>query len=424
MERHYMKYLIIGSGGREHSLYWRLLNDGSVAIGDVYAAPGNGGIADNYRVDLKIDNFAGIEKFCIEKKIDAVIVGPEAPLVNGIVDYLTQKKIPAFGPTKAAAMLEGSKLFAKSIMNKYKIPTASHNEFNNKKELIKYIKSVKEFPIVIKLDGLAAGKGVGIPESINEALDFININVKEDTKVFVEDFIEGEEASILGLSDGNTVIPLVSAQDHKRIFDGDKGPNTGGMGAYAPAPLINSSMLNRIRKEVLIPTIEGMKKEGIPFKGVLYAGMIIKGNGIKVLEFNARFGDPETQVILPLLNEKLGEVIDRSINGNFKDFKISFKNKYAVTVVMSSGGYPGDYEKGKEITGLNDLSDSIIAFHAGTESKNGRLYTNGGRVLNVTALGNDLIEARNKVYSEIGKIKFDGAFYRKDIGHRALKYFS
>jgi phosphoribosylamine--glycine ligase len=286
-----MKYLIIGSGGREHALYWRLLNDGSAAIDDVYAAPGNGGIADNYRVDLKIDNFAGIEKFCIEKKIGAVIVGPEAPLVKGIVDYLIQKKIPAFGPSKAAAMLEGSKLFAKTIMNKYKIPTASHNEFNNKKELIQYTKSVKEFPIVIKLDGLAAGKGVGIPESINEALDFININVEEDTKVFVEDFIEGEEASILGISDGNTVIPLVSAQDHKRINDGDKGPNTGGMGAYAPAPLINSTMLNRIREEVLMPTVDGMKKEGIPFKGVLYAGLIIKGDSIKVLEFNARFGD-------------------------------------------------------------------------------------------------------------------------------------
>jgi phosphoribosylamine---glycine ligase len=419
-----MKYLIIGSGGREHAMYWRLQSDGSAKPGDVYAAPGNGGIADKNRVDLKIDNFTGIEKFCIEKKIDSVIVGPEAPLVSGIVDYLNGKKIPAFGPTKAAAMLEGSKLFAKNIMNKYKIPTANHNEFNNKSELIKYIKSVKEFPIVIKLDGLAAGKGVGIPESADEALDFINQNVKEDTKVFTEDFIDGEEASILGISDGSTVVPLVSAQDHKRIFDGDKGPNTGGMGAYAPAPLIDSDILKRIRAEVLEPTIEGMRKEGIPFKGVLYAGLIIKGDRIKVLEFNARFGDPETQVILPLLDQKLGDIFDRSIKGSLKDFQISFKNKYTVTVVMSSGGYPGEYEKGKEITGLNSLKDDIIAFHAGTESKNGRLYTNGGRVLNITALGNDLIDAREKVYSEIEKIKFEGAFYRKDIGHRALKYFS
>ena len=210
--------------GGEHALYWRLLNDGSATEGDVYVAPGNGGIDDKYRIDLKQDDFAGLEKICIEKKIDTVIVGPEAPLVNGVVDFLDNKKIPAFGPTKAAAMLEGSKLFAKSIMNKYNIPTAGFNEFNDKNDLIKHIKSVKNFPVVIKLDGLAAGKGVGIPESLNEALDFINNNVKEKSKVFVEDFIEGEEASILGISDGSTIIPLVSAQDHKRIFDGDKGP--------------------------------------------------------------------------------------------------------------------------------------------------------------------------------------------------------
>ncbi len=419
-----MKYLIIGSGGREHALYWRLQSDGSAKQDDVYAAPGNGGIADSSRVVLKTDDFGGIEKFCIEKKIDAVIVGPEAPLVSGIVDYMNRKKIPAFGPTKAAAMLEGSKLFAKSIMNKYRIPTANHYEFNDKSELIKYIKSAVEFPLVIKLDGLAAGKGVAIPESANEALDFINMNVNEGTKVFIEDFIDGEEASILGISDGSTVIPLVSAQDHKRIFDGDKGPNTGGMGAYAPAPLVDERLLARIRKEVLEPAVDGMKKEGIPFKGVLYAGLIIKGDTIKVLEFNARFGDPETQVILPLLNEKLGDIVDRSINGNLNNFHISFKNKYALTVVMSSGGYPGNYEKGKEITGLNSLNGEIIAFHAGTESKNGRIYTNGGRVLNITSLGNDLMDARNKVYGEIGKIKYEGAFFRKDIGHRALGYFS
>ncbi|MFH0976593.1 MAG: phosphoribosylamine--glycine ligase [Spirochaetota bacterium] len=417
-----MKYLIIGSGGREHALHWRLLNDGSAD--EVYAAPGNGGIGDKYRINLRTDDFKGIAKFCTEKKIDTVIVGPEAPLADGIIDYMDQQKIPAFGPCKAAAMLEVSKLFAKKIMNKYNIPTAGYSEFENKTELIKYIQTVKEFPIVIKLDGLAAGKGVGIPETKKEAQDFINSNVKENTRVFVEEFIEGEEASILGISDGGTIIPLVSAQDHKRIFDGDKGPNTGGMGAYAPAPLIDSSKLERINKEVLIPTIEGMKKEGIPFKGVLYAGLILKGNDIKVLEFNARFGDPETQVILPLLNEKLGDIIQGSICGKLNDFKISFKNEYAVTVVMSSGGYPGDYAKGKEISGLDTLDENILAFHAGTARKNGRLYTNGGRVLNVTALGHDLIEARKKVYNEIQKIKFDGAFYRNDIGHRALKYFT
>jgi phosphoribosylamine---glycine ligase len=416
-----MKYLVIGSGGREHAICWRLLNDGSAK--EVYAAPGNGGIADIFRVNIKADDFAGIAKFCAVKKIDIVIVGPEGPLVDGVVDYLNKEKIPAFGPVKAAAMLEGSKLFAKYIMNKYNIPTAGHYEFNSKDSLIKHIKSIREFPVVIKLDGLAAGKGVGIPETQEEALEFINLNVTDNTKVFVEDYIDGEEASILGISDGDTIIPLVTAQDHKRIFDGDKGPNTGGMGAYAPAPLVDKQMLERIQKEILTPTINAMKSEGVPFKGVLYAGMIIKGNNIKVLEFNARFGDPETQVIVPLLNEKLGDIFERSINGNLSNFSITFQDKYAVTVVMSSGGYPGSYVKGKEITGLETLSDRIVAFHAGTESTNGRYYTSGGRVLNITALGKDLPEARDIIYSEIDKIKFEGAFYRKDIGHRALKYF-
>ncbi len=416
-----MKYLVIGSGGREHTICWRLLNDGSAT--EVYAAPGNGGIANNFRADIKTDDFTGIARFCTEKKIDTVIVGPEAPLVDGIIDYLKKERIPAFGPVKAAAMLEGSKLFAKNIMNKYNIPTAGHYEFRSKDALIRHIKNTKEFPVVIKLDGLAAGKGVGIPETQEEALDFIGLNVNNTAKVFVEDYIDGEEASILGISDGDTIIPLVSAQDHKRIYDGDKGPNTGGMGAYAPAPLIDKKKLERIHKEILMPTINAMKKEGIPFRGVLYAGLILKGDNIKVLEYNARFGDPETQVILPLLNEKLGDIFERSINGNLKDFQISFKEKYAVTVVMSSGGYPGSYARGKEITGLGKLSERIIAFHAGTESKNGKYYTNGGRVLNITALGKDLPEARDIIYSEIEKIKFDGAFYRKDIGHRALKYF-
>lgn len=417
-----MKYLVIGSGGREHSLYWRLSVDGSA--NEVYVAPGNGGIPGKFRADIKIDDFKGIAKFCAEKKIDVVVVGPEAPLVGGIINYLNNEKIPAFGPTKSAAMLEGSKLFAKSIMNKYNIPTAGFNEFKNKNELIRHIKSLKNFPVVIKLDGLAAGKGVGIPETKEEALNFINLNVKDDTKVFVEDYIEGEEVSVLGISDGESIIPLVSAQDHKRIYDGDKGPNTGGMGAYAPAPLLDKKKFDRIRKEILEPTIRGMQNEGIPFKGVLYAGCILNGDTINVLEFNARFGDPETQVILPLLNEKLGDLLEKSINGNLNNFQISFKNQYAVSVVMSSGGYPGDYEKGKEINGLDKLSENILVFHAGTEYKNGKHYTNGGRVLNITAIGEDMLKARKKIYDEIEKIKFDGSFYRKDIGHRAIKYFS
>ncbi len=417
-----MKYLIVGSGGREHALSWRLLSDGSAK--EVYVAPGNGGIREEYRIDLDVSDFEGISSFCTEKGIDSVIVGPEAPLVGGIVDYLEEQKIPVFGPSKRAAMLEGSKLFAKTIMGKYGVPTAGHKEFNSKNELLDYIKEIKYFPIVIKLDGLAAGKGVGIPENRDEAIDFVNKNVKEDTNVFVEDFIDGEEASVLGISDGDVILPLVAAQDHKRIFDGDKGPNTGGMGAYAPAPVMDEEKLKRVYSEVLKPTIDGMKNEGIPFKGVLYAGLILKGDDIKVLEFNTRFGDPEVQVILPLLNEKLGDIVDKSINGRLKDMDISFMNKCAITVVMSSGGYPGAYEKGKEISGLNNLNDNIIAFHAGTSSKDGKYYTNGGRILNVTATGDTFTSAKDAVYSEIDKISFDGAFYRKDIGHRALKYFS
>ncbi len=415
-----MKYLIVGSGGREHALYWRLLNDGSAE--EVYVAPGNGGIKDEYRVNIDINEFEKISNFCTEKKIDAVIVGPEAPLVGGIVDYLQGKKIPVFGPSKKAAMLEGSKLFAKSIMEKYKVPTANYKNLNSKKEILNYIEGIKDYPVVIKLDGLAAGKGVGIPENRQQAVEFVNENVSENTKAFIEDFIDGEEASVLGISDGETIIPLVAAQDHKRIFEGDRGPNTGGMGAYAPTPVMGRDKLDIVYSRILKPVIDGMKKEGMPFKGVLYAGCILKGNDIKVLEFNARFGDPEVQVILPLLNQKLGDVIENSISGNLKNMEITFKDKCALTVVMSSGGYPGNYEKGREIKGLNDVSKNIIVFHAGTKSENGRCYTNGGRVLNVTAAGDTFIDARNAVYGEIDKISFEGAFYRRDIGHRAMKY--
>jgi phosphoribosylamine---glycine ligase len=318
-------------------------------------------------------------------------------------------------------MLEGSKLFAKTIMERYKIPTAAHIDFTEKKNILEYIEGIKTYPIVIKLDGLAAGKGVGIPGDRKEAIDFVVNNAREDTKVFIEDFIDGEEASVLGVSDGNSILSFVAAQDHKRIFDGDNGPNTGGMGAYAPAPVVNETTLKLVHDTILQPTIDGMKKEGIPFKGILYAGLIIKGDIIKVLEFNARFGDPETQVILPLLNGKLGDLIQGSINGNLSAMNISFMDKHAISVVMSSGGYPGDYKKGVEIMGLDSVSNEIMIFHAGTKRENNIVYTNGGRVLNVTAIGNSLIKARQKVYDEIGRISFKGAHYRKDIAYRALK---
>jgi len=413
-----MKYCVIGSGGREHTIAWRLLNDGSAS--EVYVLPGNGGIEDRFRVDIPINDFPAIEKFCIEKDIDTIIVGPEAPLVEGIVDYFLEKNIPVFGPTKKAAMLEGSKLFAKMIMEKYGVPTAAHDDFTDKELLREHIQSRNDFPLVIKLDGLAAGKGVCVAMDKKEALDFIAENVAEGQKVFVEEFIDGEEASVLGISDGETILTFTAAQDHKRIFDGDTGPNTGGMGAYAPAPVMDAAKLERVYNEVLKPTIDGMRSEGIPFRGILYAGIITKGDDIKVLEFNVRFGDPEAQVILPLLNEKLGDIIQGSIQGTLGSMNITFREKHAITVVMASGGYPGSYDKGKIITGLDAVSDDVIVFHAGTKNDNGTILTSGGRVLNVTAVGDSLVDAREMVYREIQKIRFDGAFYRKDIAHRAL----
>jgi len=414
-----MKFLIIGSGGREHTIAWRLLNDGSAE--EVYVAPGNGGIDPAYRIDIDVDDFNGIADFCAEKKIDMVIVGPEVPLVKGIVDFLSGRGIPAFGPSKKAAQLEGSKLFAKTIMEKYNVPTAGHHDFVGKKKLLEFVEKQTSFPMVIKLDGLAAGKGVGIPESKEEAIAFINENVTEETRIFVEDFLTGEEVSVLGISDGKTIKAFISAQDHKRIFEGDKGPNTGGMGAYGPAPVATPERLERIQKEVLEPVINGMQAEGIPFIGILYAGLIIDGDDLKVLEFNTRFGDPEAQVILPLLEGKLGDIFQGAVNGTLDAVDFSFKNQHAITVVMSSGGYPGAYEKEKEITGIDSIDDEVIVFHAGTKEKDGKIFTNGGRVLNITALGSSLVEAREKAYQTIEKISFEGAYFRKDIAHRALK---
>ncbi len=413
-----MKYLIIGSGGREHTLAWRLLHDSSAS--EVFAAPGNGGFEKAYRTGIGMHDYKEIVSFCIKNKIDVVIVGPEAPLVDGIVDVLQENKIPVFGPTRQGAMLEGSKLFAKNIMEKNNVPTGRHNDFNDKNKILEYIESVTQFPIVIKLDGLAAGKGVGIPENKEEALAFVEKNVIDGATVFIEEFFDGEEASVIGIADGDDIVTFVSAQDHKRIFENDKGPNTGGMGAYGPAPIMTEERLQEVHDRVLMPTIRGMKQEGAPFKGILYAGLIMVNNEMKVLEFNTRFGDPEAQVILPLLEGKLGDVIESSLNGTIKNTQLTFKDQHAITVVMASGGYPGAYEKGKLITGLDAVSNDIIVFHAGTKEEDGKYYTNGGRVLNVTALGNTLQEARDKVYSEIDKISFEGAYYRKDIAHRAL----
>lgn len=413
-----MKYLVIGSGGREHAIAWRLLDDGSAS--EIYVAPGNGGIEDKYRVNIQADDFDGIKKFCIEKKIDLVVIGPEIPLVNGLADFLAESGIRAFGPSKKAAMIEGSKLFAKRIMETYNVPTAGHWDFTGQNSLIEFIEKQEKYPLVIKLDGLAAGKGVGIPQNREEALAFIEENVKPDSRVFLEEFLEGEEASVLSISDGVTVKPFVAAQDHKRVFDGDNGPNTGGMGAYAPAPVATPERIKFIHEKVLQPVIDGMRKEGTPFKGILYAGVMISGDKITVLEFNARFGDPETQVILPLLDVKLGDMLNAAVDGTLDKFDLKFKNAHAMTVVVAAGGYPGNYDKGKEIKGFDKVSDKLMVFHAGTANKGGKIVSNGGRVLNVTSIGSTLKEAQQNIYDEIGKLEFEGSFYRRDIGYRAL----
>ena len=413
-----MKYLVIGSGGREHCIAWRLLNDGSASR--VYVSPGNGGIPSDSRVNIAIDDFNGIASFCVSAGIDIVVVGPEMPLAAGIVDFLTERNIPVFGPTKKAAMIESSKLYAKYIMRKYSVPTAESHEFNGKAEIIEFIEKENKYPLVIKLDALASGKGVAIPASKSEAFDFINSNVKENTKVFTETYLEGEEASILGISDGTHIKCLIAAQDHKRVFDGDNGPNTGGMGAYAPAPVVTPILMERIQKEIMQPVIDGMNLEGTPFKGVLYAGLMINKDKINVLEFNARFGDPETQVILPLLKERLGDIIVAAINGNIDKQEISFSDMHAITVVMASKGYPGAYEKGKPILGLNAEIENATVFHAGTEEKNGQVLTSGGRVLNISAAGRTLADAKDAAYKALRGISFEGAFFRSDIAHRAL----
>ncbi|MEJ5361946.1 MAG: phosphoribosylamine--glycine ligase [Spirochaetota bacterium] len=413
-----MRYLVVGSGGREHAIAWKLIHDGSAS--EVYVAPGNGGIDERFRIQVAVNDFESLYTICKQKNIDIVIIGPEAPLVDGVVDFLQNRGITVFGPTAQAAQLEGSKLFAKYIMQKYNVPTAHFREFKDKESLTGYIESSSVFPVVIKLDGLAAGKGVGVFRDRETALQFIHEMVKDNTKVFVEDFCDGEEASVLGISDGTTVLPFIAAQDHKRVYDNDEGPNTGGMGAYAPAPVVTSRILERVHREILQPVILGMKNEGIPFVGILYAGLIIKGNDIKVLEFNVRFGDPETQVLLPLLSGKLGDFIKAAIDGKLSGINLSFMNKHAITVVLASGGYPGSYTTGLPITGLERLPEDILVFHAGTK-RDGQLLTSGGRVLNITAIADSLEEAYHKVYDAIPSVSFEGMHYRKDIGFRALK---
>lgn len=420
-----MKVLVVGGGGREHTLVWKIAQDPIVE--KIYCAPGNGGIRELAEcVSISDSDIEGVLKFADNKQIDLTVVGPEVPLTLGIVDAFQAQGLTIFGPSQKAAEIEGSKVFSKFIMDKYHIPTASYKTFEKFEDAKKYIEK-GPIPVVVKASGLAAGKGALVCFTYEEALEALKkVMVKKEfgsagDKVIIEEYLRGEEASVLAITDGEKIIPLVPAQDHKAILDGDKGPNTGGMGAYAPAVTIDDEMLQTVQKKILEPTIQGMALEGRPYKGVLYAGLMLTSRGPKVVEFNCRFGDPETQVILPLIKNNLIEIMTASIDGTLDKVKIEQEDKVAVCVVMSSGGYPGSYEKGKQILGLNRTwDDGITIFHAGTKLMDDKYVTSGGRVLGVTALGDDVREAIKKAYGTVGKITFDGAYYRRDIGYKAL----
>jgi phosphoribosylamine--glycine ligase len=418
-----MKILVIGSGGREHAIVWKLTQSKNVE--KVYCAPGNGGISKLAEcIDIKVEDIKGLIDFVKNNKIDVTVVGPELPLVLGIVDEFQKNGLKIFGPSKSAAQLEGSKVFSKQLMWKYKIPTADGKIFTDARLAIDYIKSHK-VPIVIKADGLAAGKGVIVAKNVEEAVlavsDIMEKKIfgEAGSKLLVEECLEGEEVSILAFSDGKNVIPLVPSQDHKRIFDNDKGPNTGGMGAYSPVPVMNEELQFKILKEVLEPTVKAMANEGHVYKGILYAGLMLTKNGPKVLEYNVRFGDPETQAVLPRMTSDLLDPIIGIINGDISRCNVSWTKEACICIVIASGGYPDKYEKGFEINGLDSVTEAIV-FHAGTKTENDKIVSAGGRVLGVTALGNTVDEAVKKGYSAVSKINFKNMQYRKDIAHRAI----
>lgn len=422
-----MNILVIGSGGREHTLAWKLAQ--SPKATKLYAVPGNPGMADVAECILGVDicDNDALVKLAKDKAVDLVVVGPEVPLTNGVVDAMNAAGIRAFGPTKLAAEIEGSKSFSKNLMKKYGIPTARYEVFTDAEAARDYVRK-EGAPIVIKADGLAAGKGVIVAMTLDEALDAVHEIMddaafgKAGSRVVIEEFMDGEEASLLAFTDGRTICPMVSSQDHKRAYDGDKGPNTGGMGTYAPAPVMTKALVAEATEKILKPVIAAMDKEGRPYKGCLYAGLMITKEGPKVVEFNARFGDPETQVVLPLLESDLVDIMLACTDGSLADMDIQWSEGAAVCVVMASGGYPKSYQKGFAIDGLEKAKavDTLV-FHAGTAEHDGRIVTAGGRVLGVTACAGQVRDAVKKAYDGVRCISFQGAFYRQDIAHRALE---
>lgn len=421
-----MRILVVGGGGREHALVWKLAM--SPRVEKIYCAPGNPGIGEIAEcVNISADNIKALCGFAREHNVDLTVVGPEKPLTDGIVNYFTQQGLKVFGPTQEAALLEGSKTFAKELMKKYQVPTADFAVFSSASEAKEYI-GKQAGGIVVKADGLAAGKGVVVAQTAEEALAAIDeimlkrVHGDAGNQVVLEELLLGEEASLLAFTDGTTVIPMVAAQDHKRVGDGDTGPNTGGMGAYAPAPVVTPELLKQIQDTILQPMIDGMREDGILYQGCLYAGLMITAEGPKVIEFNARFGDPETQVVLPLLEGDLVPVLEACIEGNLADCDVRWKNSAAVCVVLAAGGYPAEYRRGDPISGLAAAaSKDAVVFHAGTALSGETVVTNGGRVLGVTAVASDIAAAVAKVYPAVEQIKFTGMQYRRDIAHRALR---
>lgn len=422
-----MKVLIIGSGGREHALAWKSSQDENVS--EVFVSPGNAGTAlesKTSNINLDLDNFESIKNFCKEQDIKLVIIGPEQPLVQGLSDYLSNHDINSFGPSKGAAQLEGSKTFSKDFFTKYGIPTASYASFDNFKDAHNHLRKI-DYPTVVKADGLAAGKGVIICQNEIEAEDALVSIFKDNafgnagSRVVIEDFLEGEEASFIAVVSKDKIIPLATSQDHKAISDGDIGLNTGGMGAYSPAPIVTEELEKKIMDEVMVPTVNGLIAEEFPYLGFLYAGLMIKDNDIKVLEFNCRFGDPETQPILFRLESSLVKLCLSAINDDLDAYQIKWNEKHSCGVVIASNGYPESYESNKEVNIEESEDTEIKLFHAGTKMQDDKIFTNGGRVFCATALGNDLKEAQEKAYNLVGKVNFDGAYFRKDIGYKGIK---
>ncbi|APG83681.1 phosphoribosylamine--glycine ligase [Sinorhizobium americanum] len=418
-----MKVLLIGSGGREHALAWKIAQ--SPQLTALYAAPGNPGIAEEATiVALDIDDHAAVVDFCREKTIDFVVVGPEAPLVAGLADVLRAAEIAVFGPSAAAAQLEGSKGFTKDLCAKYGIPTGAYRRFTKAEPAKAYVRE-QGAPIVIKADGLAAGKGVTVAMTLDEALAAIDECFSgafgaAGAEVVVEAYLDGEEASFFCLSDGKTVLPLASAQDHKRVSDGDTGPNTGGMGAYSPAPVMTAEMVERTMKAIIEPTVRGMAESGHPFTGVFFAGLMITAKGPELIEYNVRFGDPECQVLMMRMKSDLLPLLYAAATETLAGKEIEWHDEAALTVVMASRGYPGAYEKNTPIAALPEASATTRVFHAGTALKDGRLVATGGRVLNVTALGRTVSDAKDAAYAGVNSVSWDNGFYRRDIGWRAL----